>query len=105
MRRTFRVGGREVADPAALQEKPLSIGQHGPILRDAAPVAYGFAGIVRCGRSLLEMSMSDTTAVALSPETVLAQMKQNGVTDVVWLPDSETTRRNVAESMEFSVLL
>jgi len=31
------------------------------------------------------------TAVALSPETVLAQMKQNGVTDIVWLPDSETT--------------
>ena len=28
--------------------------------------------------------------VALSPETVLRQMKQNGVTDVVWLPDSET---------------
>jgi len=61
-------------------------------LRDAAPVAYGFAGIVRCGRSPLEMPMSDTTAVALSPETVLAQMKQNGVTDVVWLPDSETKR-------------
>jgi sulfopyruvate decarboxylase subunit alpha len=80
----------EVADPAALQEKPLSIGQHRAILRDAAPVAYGFAGIVRCGRSLLEMPMSDTTAVALSPETVLTQMKQNGVTDVVWLPDSET---------------
>jgi len=80
----------EVADPAALQEKPLSIGQHRAILRDAAPVAYGFAGIVRCGRPLLEMPMSDTTAVALSPETVLAQMKQNGVTDVVWLPDSET---------------
>jgi sulfopyruvate decarboxylase TPP-binding subunit len=59
-------------------------------LRDAAPVAYGFAGIVRCGRPLLEVPMSDTTAVALSPETVLAQMKQNGVTDVVWLPDSET---------------
>src|SRR5258708_19751905 len=34
--------------------------------------------------------MSDATAVALSPETVLAQMKANGVTDVVWLPDSET---------------
>src|SRR5271155_5394947 len=34
--------------------------------------------------------MSDTAAVALSPETVLAQMKANGVTDVVWLPDSET---------------
>jgi sulfopyruvate decarboxylase subunit alpha len=42
---------------------------------------------------LLEVPMSDTTAVALSPETVLAQMKQNGVTDVVWLPDSETNRR------------
>src|SRR3981189_1531500 len=34
--------------------------------------------------------MSDAAAVALSPETVLAQMKANGVTDVVWLPDSET---------------
>src|SRR5689334_15878391 len=34
--------------------------------------------------------MSEASAVALSPETVLAQMKQNGVTDVVWLPDSET---------------
>ena len=34
--------------------------------------------------------MSDASTVALSPETVLAQMKQNGVTDIVWLPDSET---------------
>ena len=34
--------------------------------------------------------MSDAASVALSPETVLAQMKQNGVTDIVWLPDSET---------------
>lgn len=33
--------------------------------------------------------MSDTPNV-LSPETVLREMKQNGVTDVVWLPDSET---------------
>ena len=33
--------------------------------------------------------MSDTPNV-LSPETVLKEMKQNGVTDVVWLPDSET---------------
>ena len=32
--------------------------------------------------------MSDASTVALSPETVLAQMKANGVTDVVWLPDS-----------------
>jgi len=34
--------------------------------------------------------MSDTQAAALSPQTVLEQMKKNGVTDVVWLPDSET---------------
>ena len=33
-------------------------------------------------------TMNDTAAVALSPETVLAQIKQNGVTDIVWLPDS-----------------
>jgi sulfopyruvate decarboxylase subunit alpha len=29
-------------------------------------------------------------ANSLSPETVMAQMKANGVTDIVWLPDSET---------------
>jgi len=34
--------------------------------------------------------MSHTQAAALSPETVTGQMKQNGVTDIVWLPDSET---------------
>jgi sulfopyruvate decarboxylase subunit alpha len=34
--------------------------------------------------------MNDAPAIALSPETVLREMKQNGVTDVVWLPDSET---------------
>src|SRR6266852_2694657 len=39
---------------------------------------------------LAETPMAETAAVSLSPETVLAQMKQNGVTDVVWLPDSET---------------
>jgi sulfopyruvate decarboxylase subunit alpha len=33
---------------------------------------------------------ADAIIVALSPETVLAQMKANGVTDIVWLPDSET---------------
>jgi phosphonopyruvate decarboxylase len=33
----------------------------------------------------------DTSQVAhLSPEIVLREMKQNGVTHVVWLPDSET---------------
>ena len=30
------------------------------------------------------------STTALSPETVLAQIKRNGVTDIVWLPDSET---------------
>jgi sulfopyruvate decarboxylase TPP-binding subunit len=30
------------------------------------------------------------TALHLSPETVLAQMKKHGITHVVWLPDSET---------------
>ena len=34
--------------------------------------------------------MNDSTVAQLSPETVLQQMKKNGVTDVVWLPDSET---------------
>ena len=29
-------------------------------------------------------------ADSLSPETVMAQMKANKVTDIVWLPDSET---------------
>jgi sulfopyruvate decarboxylase subunit alpha len=43
----------------------------------------------RGNRAGLESSMSEST-VALSPETVLGQMRKNGVTDVVWLPDSET---------------
>src|SRR5919109_2493047 len=34
--------------------------------------------------------MNDAPVVALSPETVLGEMKKNGVTHVVWLPDSET---------------
>jgi sulfopyruvate decarboxylase TPP-binding subunit len=34
--------------------------------------------------------VSDVQKAALSPETVLEQMKKNGVTHVVWLPDSET---------------
>jgi hypothetical protein len=36
--------------------------------------------------------MNDAAVTALSPETVLCEMKKNGVTHVVWLPDSETTR-------------
>ena len=34
--------------------------------------------------------MSEAAAAVLSPQTVLDQMKRNGVTHVVWLPDSET---------------
>jgi sulfopyruvate decarboxylase subunit alpha len=34
--------------------------------------------------------MSDSPVVTPSPEGVLGQMKKNGVTHVVWLPDSET---------------
>ena len=34
--------------------------------------------------------MNDTGSAALSPETVLAEMKKNRVSHVVWLPDSET---------------
>jgi sulfopyruvate decarboxylase subunit alpha len=34
--------------------------------------------------------MSEAGAAALSPETVLAEMKKQGVSHVVWLPDSET---------------
>jgi sulfopyruvate decarboxylase subunit alpha len=34
--------------------------------------------------------VSDTQKASLSPETVLAEMKKNSVTHVVWLPDSET---------------
>src|SRR5437762_5842822 len=45
----------------------------------------------QCARGpFLETPMAANTVVSLSPETVLAQMKTNGVTDVVWLPDSET---------------
>ena len=34
--------------------------------------------------------MSKTQAAALSPDSVIEQMRQNAVTHVVWLPDSET---------------
>ena len=34
--------------------------------------------------------MNEVAAVTLSPQTVLSEMKKNGVTHVVWLPDSET---------------
>ena len=34
--------------------------------------------------------MTQTQEAHLSPETVMEEMKKNGVTHVVWLPDSET---------------
>ena len=34
--------------------------------------------------------VSDAQKAGLTPETVLGEMKKNGVTHVVWLPDSET---------------
>lgn len=34
--------------------------------------------------------MSEVKKASLSPEVVLEQLKQNGITHVIWLPDSET---------------
>lgn len=34
--------------------------------------------------------MSEQQSAALSPDAVIAQMKKNGISHVVWLPDSET---------------
>jgi sulfopyruvate decarboxylase subunit alpha len=34
--------------------------------------------------------MAPAQEAQLSPETILEEMKKNGVTHVVWLPDSET---------------
>ena len=34
--------------------------------------------------------MSQSSEAVLSPETVLGEIKKNGVTHIVWLPDSET---------------
>ena len=36
--------------------------------------------------------MDDASATHLSPNILLEQLLKNGVTDVVWLPDSETNR-------------
>src|SRR5258708_2915766 len=50
--------------------------------------------------------MAETQAAAhLSPETVLAEMKQHGVTHVVWLPDSETNFLYVLMKAEPSLTL
>jgi len=42
------------------------------------------------GKVLEDPIVSDAQKAALSPEVVLQEMKKNGVTHVVWLPDSET---------------
>jgi sulfopyruvate decarboxylase TPP-binding subunit len=34
--------------------------------------------------------MAENHAASLSPETVLAEIKKNGISHVIWLPDSET---------------
>ena len=34
--------------------------------------------------------MAENHAASLSPETVLAELKKNGISHVIWLPDSET---------------
>jgi len=36
------------------------------------------------------VNVSETQKASLKPEVVLEQMKKNGVTHVMWLPDSET---------------
>ena len=46
--------------------------------------------------------MNDVAVVALSPKTVLGEMKKNGVTHVVWLPDSETNWRKPFAPLEVS---
>jgi sulfopyruvate decarboxylase TPP-binding subunit len=92
MRHAARLGGGEASDPVRIDKAALGFGyggRHEPSVRDPAPVAYRFAAIVRC-RWIVEKFMPETPAVALSPETVLAEMTKNGVTDIVWLPDSET---------------
>jgi sulfopyruvate decarboxylase TPP-binding subunit len=49
--------------------------------------------------------MQDGSAVALSPETVLREMTKNGVTHVVWLPDSETNWLYLLMKAEPSLIL
>ena len=103
MRHAGAVGGREMADAAGLEKAALLIAEpviagHGAILRDRVrdclPRSRTVGSRPRAGTPAdLTQSgdiMSEAASVALSPETVLAQMKQNGVTDIVWLPDSET---------------
>lgn len=49
--------------------------------------------------------MTQAQSGGLSPETVLKEMKKNGVTHVVWLPDSETNWLFVLMKAEPSLTL
>ena len=42
--------------------------------------------------------MAESQEGFLSPQTVLAELKKNGVTHVLWLPDSETKPREWSQS-------
>jgi sulfopyruvate decarboxylase TPP-binding subunit len=75
-----------MADPAAFDKAALRLVEHRAILRELPCDAYGFTSKLR----RVDQPMSDASTTALSPETVLAEMKKNDVSHVVWLPDSET---------------
>jgi phosphonopyruvate decarboxylase len=71
---------------------------HHPDAGPAHAERYAIAGIIAvepaaaAGRiqSTGETSMAESQEGFLSPQTVLAELKKNGVTHVLWLPDSET---------------
>jgi sulfopyruvate decarboxylase subunit alpha len=49
--------------------------------------------------------MAQTQDASLSPEIILAEIKRNGVTHVVWLPDSETNWLYLLMKAESSLTL
>jgi sulfopyruvate decarboxylase subunit alpha len=49
--------------------------------------------------------VSETQKASLSPQVVLEQLKKNGVTHVMWLPDSETNWLFVLMKSELSLRL
>ena len=49
--------------------------------------------------------MAQAQEAELSPEIVLEEMKKNGVTHVVWLPDSETNWLYLMMQAEPSLLI
>jgi len=81
-----------MADPVLVEKPALISDSMAQSCRMPGRLPIASAGSYDTGnaRGDAPMAQAAETAVALSPETVLAQMKQNGVTDIVWLPDSET---------------